>query len=85
LPSLIARTWVTLEFGNHEYDHDQGYDHVLNIATDITLDPNDPGYDFEKFRALMEEIRPYLRRYDKANVISKKAGQIGRRAISAAG
>jgi hypothetical protein len=57
----------------------------LNIATDIILDPNDPGYDFEKFRALMEEIRPYLRRYDKANVISKKAGQIDRRAISAAG
>jgi hypothetical protein len=73
LQSLIERTWVTLEFGNHEYDPVQGYDQVVNIVTDVILGPNEPGYDHKKFIALMEQIKPYLRRYDKANVISKRA------------
>jgi hypothetical protein len=73
LASLIERTWVTLEFGNHEYDHIHGYDHVVNIATEVVLGPNEPRYEQEKFRALMEEIKPYLRRYDKVNVISGRA------------
>lgn len=75
MASLIQRTWITLEFGNHEYDHIHGYDHVVNIATEVALGPNEPGYDREKFSALMEEIKPYLRRYDKVNVISERDGQ----------
>lgn len=72
MASLILRTWVTLEFGNHEYDHVNGYDQVVNIVTDVVLGPNEPGYNHEKFSALMAEIRPYLRRYDKVNIISKR-------------
>lgn len=72
LPSFIDRTWVTLEFGNHQYDHIHGYDHVMNIATEVVLGSSEPGYDAEKFSALMEEIKPYLRRYDKVNVVSKR-------------
>jgi hypothetical protein len=72
LPSFIDRTWVTLEFGNHQYDHIHGYDHVMNIATEVVLGSSEPGYDPEKFSALMEEIKPYLRRYDKVNVVSKR-------------
>jgi hypothetical protein len=72
LASLIAKTWVTIEFGNHEYDHVQGYDQVVNIATEVVLGANEPGYEHEKFRALMEEIKPFVRRYDKVNVISKR-------------
>jgi hypothetical protein len=72
LPSFIDRTWVTLEFGNHQYDHIHGYDHVMNIATEVVLGSAEPGYDPEKFSALMEEIKPYLRRYDKVNVVSKR-------------
>jgi hypothetical protein len=75
LPSFIERTWVTLEFGNHEYDHIHGYDHVVNIATEVVLGSGEPDYDPEKFNALMEEIKPYLRRYDKVNVVSRRAGQ----------
>jgi hypothetical protein len=73
LASLIERTWVTLEFGNHEYDPVHGYDQVVNIVTDVILGTNEPGYDHKRFVALMGEIKPYLRRYDKANVISKRA------------
>ncbi len=75
LASFIERTWVTLEFGNHEYDHINGYDHVVNIATEVVLGSAEPGYDPEKFKALVEEIKPYLRRYDKVNVVSKRTGQ----------
>lgn len=74
--SLIEKTWVTLEFGNHQYDPVQGYDQVVNIVTTVILGPNEPGYDHEKFHALMEEIKPYLRRYDKAKVISKEGQRI---------
>jgi hypothetical protein len=66
LSSLIEKTWVTLEFCNH------GYDQVVNIATDVILGPDEPGYDYGKFSALLEEIKPYLRRYDRATVIGKK-------------
>lgn len=81
MPSLIKTTWVTLEFGNHEYDHVHGYDHVVNIATDVVLGPNEPGYDLEKFSALMGEVRAYLRRYDKVNVISGIADQTGKQRV----
>jgi hypothetical protein len=53
LSSLIDKTWVTLEFCNH------GYDHVVNIATDVILGPDEPGYDYKRFSALLEEIKPY--------------------------
>jgi hypothetical protein len=66
LSSLIDKTWVTLEFCNH------GYDQVVNIATEVILGPDEPGYDYKKFSALLEEIKPYLRRYDRANVIGKE-------------
>ena len=66
LSSLIDKTWVTLEFCNH------GYDHVVNIATDVILAPDEPGYDYKKFSALLEEIKPYLRRYDRTNVVGKE-------------
>lgn len=66
MSSLIDKTWVTLEFCNH------GYDHVVNIATDVILGPEEPGYDYKKFNALLEEIKPYLRRYDRANVVGKE-------------
>jgi hypothetical protein len=66
LSSLIEKTWVTLEFCDH------GYDQVVNIATDIILGSEEPGYDHKKFHALLEEIKPYLRRYDRATVIGKK-------------
>ena len=67
---LIGKTWVTLEFCNH------GYDHVVNIATDVILGPDEPGYDYKKFSALLEEIKPYLRRYDRAKVIGKEIASI---------
>jgi hypothetical protein len=84
LHSLIGKTWVTLEFGNHQYDHIHGYDHVVNIATDVVLGSAEPGYDREKFGALMEEIKPYLRRYDKVNVIGRRAGRTANEPIGPA-
>ena len=65
-----ARHGLRLDICNH------GYDHVVNIATDVILGPDEPGYDYKKFSALLEEIKPYLRRYDRAKVIGKEIASI---------
>jgi hypothetical protein len=65
--SLIKAKWASLEMDQ------QGYSHVLNVATDLVLGPDEAGYDEDKLNALFEEIIPLMANYDRANVVNAKS------------
>jgi hypothetical protein len=65
--SLIKAKWASLEMDQ------EGYSHVLNVATDIVLGPDEPGYDEKQLDALMEEILPLMANYDRANIVGTKS------------
>lgn len=67
--SLIKSTWASLELGKN------GHGHVLNVATKVVLDPTSPDYDDQEITALIEEVKPLLDRYDRANVINTKTAK----------
>jgi hypothetical protein len=64
LASLIKDTWVTIDVTK------KGYARVLNIWTDVVLGPDSPGYDGKIFQQLLDELKPHLEHYDRANIES---------------
>jgi hypothetical protein len=67
--SLIKNTWASLELSEN------GYDHVLNVSTNLVLDPAAKDYDSQKITALVDEVKLLLDRYDRANIVNAKTAK----------
>lgn len=64
LASLIKDMWVTIDFTKN------GYARVLNIWKDVVIGHDSPGFDEKSFQRLLDEIKPHLEHYDRANIES---------------
>jgi hypothetical protein len=65
LASLINDTWLSLEVSKN------GCERVLNVWTDVVIKADHSGYDDQKFKELLEEIKSHLKHYDRVSIESR--------------
>jgi protein-tyrosine phosphatase len=65
LASLIKDTWASLEITKN------GCERILNVWTDVVINADHSAYDDQKFKELLEEIKNYLKHYDRVSIESR--------------